>query len=137
MIQKFFEDGIVASRENGDYKPLNDDEFHQKRREIQQSLEVEHGNVRLLSQQMGEAFIETQTAVKSVDNGANQQVYIDLIVKRIEDKALRIFDLEALLLELDLRFRPIEEEFLDEIISGTYNQDSIKGKFDDESRAIS
>ena len=113
MIEEFIKKGIEASRENGDYWPLGDGEFDRKRREIQEFFEVEHGQFRSLSYQMGEAFIETQTA----DNGAKQKKYIDLVIDRIKEKALRIFDLEALLLELDLRFAPIEKEILEKIIN--------------------
>ena len=47
----------------------------------------DRADVRQLTQQMADAYKLTQTAAKAVNKDANQQVYINYIIKRIQDKA--------------------------------------------------
>ena len=120
---KYISDNIIKLaieefKEEGEYKPLDDPKIQGIRRDIKTCIIEGRADVRQLTQLMGEAFKQTQTAAKSNKKDANQQVYISHIIKKIQDKAQRIFDLEVLFLELDVSFKPIEKELLTKIIAG-------------------
>ena len=86
---------------------------------------------------MADAYKLTQTAAKAGNKEANQQVYISYIIKRIQDKAQRIFDLEILFLELDVSFQPKQEDLLMRIIGGEeLNKESIKQTLSEETARI-
>lgn len=97
----------------------------------------DRADVRQLTQQMADAYKLTQTAAKAVNKDANQQVYINYIIKRIQDKAQRIFDLEILFLELEVSFQPKQEALLISIRSGEeLNEESIKQSLSEETERI-
>ena len=116
ISENFIKETIAAFKEDAGYKPLDDETIQGVRHEIKKYIIEDRADVRQLTQDMGEAFKLTQTAAKSENKGANQVVYINLIIQKIQDKAQRVFDLEVLFLELDVSFKPIEEDILKRMI---------------------
>ena len=75
---------------------MEDEEIQTIRRGIRTEIIVDRADVRLLTQQMADAYKLTQTAAKAGNKEANQQVYISYIIKErvgncVSNKTLFLF----------------------------------------------